>query len=296
MMDRYRPPWIDRVRDGVHGGEKAVWLALLSVAASAIQAGLTYPDWVALLGETRSNLGRQARLRDGGREHTDRSYHRLLQRAWDRETRWLAAAPPPFTKADIIKVIAAVEQVATDPGSTLANDDRAVLAHACQVARRNGTTRPALPRRGVQEATGLTPRKAEAAVARLGATGLLTLAVRGTPGIDGTRRRANLYRLAEEAAVHAYLTPQAGSMAHPGQVYGTPAAEPLGTSGQVYGTSGEDNMRTDTVTLTVTGNPEALARAIRLLAAQDVGVVTAPVEPTQAMGRRLHAVASGESR
>jgi len=55
-------------------------------------------------------------------------------------------------------------------------------------------------------------------------------------------------------------------------------------------------MRTDTVTLTVIGSPEALARAVRLLAAQDVGVVAAPVEPAPPTGRRLHAVASGESR
>ncbi len=264
-------PIVDLIRDGVPpaalkaGGDLAVWRALVRTAASACQRGQTRTEWEALLGESRSRLGAQARLKKGRTERTNRDYHRVLNNAWTRAAKWLLTADPAISAEQIRERADTVTAVAADPETPLPDAYRAVLAHAANVARRNGTTRPALPRRAVAEATGLTERTARTTLGALHLDGLLRLEVAGRSSSDPRRQRAALYQLPDAAALTAYLYPKYGSMGHLAQIYGTPAVDPAGTPPQIYGTPPPlDPKETNVETLTISGTPEGIAAFIRL--------------------------------
>ncbi len=88
-------------------------------------------------------------------------------------------------------------------GLHLSDAKRAVLRCATDVAEARGTTRPALPRRSIVEATGLGERAVRTALAQLDRDGLLVLAVRGLPsGPSAVRRRASCYRLGPAPGSH----------------------------------------------------------------------------------------------
>jgi hypothetical protein len=121
-------------------------------------------------------------------------------------------------------VVAAVRAYVADADADLTEADRAVLAHAADVSERNGTDRPALPRRRIVEATGLGDRAVRNALARLGRRGLLVCAVRGRPAGQATRpenRRASCYRLPPPRDP-SYLYRGTRSVGPPAQVCGTP--------------------------------------------------------------------------
>jgi DNA-binding transcriptional ArsR family regulator len=278
-MNRALPaPIIDLIRDGADGhdlrdrGERAVWSALVRTACSAVQRGWSVVDWSSLVSEPHSRLGTQARLKKGGKPRTDRDFHRTLVNAWTAAEKWLHHQPTAFDRGQIADRIRDVRDWAADGDVPLKDADRLVLTHAVEVALRNGTDRPALPRRELCEATGLGERTVRTTLARLADAGLLMLEVRGRSGADSSRRRASLYRLPDLAARNSYLYRETRSMGPPAQVYGTPPEKHVGTPVQIYGTPTVDSE----ITLSIkAANPEVLAQALRLLAAQDVEVAQA---------------------
>lgn len=267
MSDRALPArMIDLVRDGVRpadlreSGERAVYNALVRTAASAQQRGWTYSEWAALLSEVRSTLGRQVRVRRD-KERTRLAVEKTLRGAWDAAATWLADAPAAFTRDDALAHVETVRRWIEDADADLTDAERQVLAAACDIAAQHGTTRPALPRRALVDATGLGERTVRTTLARLHDRRVLVLEVPGRSGAAGsTRRRAGLYRLPDADAMTAYQYRGTRSMGPLAQVYGTPAAAPLGTPVQTYGTPDDttgDDMPAATLTLTLTADEQA---------------------------------------
>src|SRR4051812_16841319 len=147
-------PYLDLVRDGVpdlgntYGAQhdRLVYAALVQTAMSASQRGHAYHQWHALLGESVSRLGHQARRAGGRKDRSDPSYHRLLTKAWD-EALEVVAERPALCPADRAVLIDAVRRVIADADAALSDDERAVLNAACTLAEQYGTVRPACPRR-----------------------------------------------------------------------------------------------------------------------------------------------------
>jgi hypothetical protein len=291
---------VDLIRDGVRpselraGGDRAVWRALVSTAASALQRGHDFTEWAALISETRSNLGRQMRLKGGTKERTPRTVERTLRSAWTTAEKFVAEAPAAFTRDDALAHVALVRDWTADVDSPLDDNERAVMAAACRVAERNGTTRPALPRRALVGETGIGERSVRTTLDRLHRRGLLVLEVAGRSGGDVSRRRAGLYRLPDTAAMEtSYLYRGTRSMGPPAQVYGTPTDSAPGTPAQVYGTPRPSNSQEETavVTLTISAtDPEAIAAAIDALRRNNP---TVAVEPERAEQRGSLSVIPG---
>lgn len=231
---------IDVIRDGVppsdlaSRGERAVWAALLRTAASAVQRGWTRPEWTALVAEPGSHLGTQAQLKRGTKPRTAAEFARSLDRAWTKAERWVAEQPAAFGPLEIVAAVREVLERVVHPDAELDDTARKILVHACTVAERNMTTRPALPWRAIVAETGLSERVVKTALSRMHDEGLLHLEVRGQG--HATKRRASLYRLPAPEAVHIPV-PASGSVGRPAQVYGTPEVDEVGTREQVYGTS-----------------------------------------------------------
>ena len=284
-MNRALPgPIIDLIRDGITladmkaGGDRAVWKALVRTAASASQRGQSWEEWESLLGESRSRLGAQARLKRGRKERTSRDYHRTLISAWTTATKWLTPAPPRLDAEQIRERANTVEAFIADAETPLPDSHRAILACAVEVARRNGTTRPALPRRELQKATGLGERTLRTALDALHQSGLLHLEVPGRASGNLDRRRANLYQLPTVEALDAYLYRGTRSMGPQAQVYGTPPVSPNGTPLQIYGTPTADSEGHHMVTLTLSAaSPQALAAALDALQRRGEVQIAPPV-------------------
>lgn len=197
-MNRALPgPMIDLVRDGVPdrdlrvSGGHAVRRALLRTATSACQRGWAYSEWVALVDSRASNLGTQTRLDHRRVERPRRAVERAYRTVWEEAARWVAEAPPPFTKADALNRVEDIARTAAT--ADLDVNERRVMTYALDVARSIGTDRPALPRRGVAEGTGLSEKSTRCAIERLIDAGWLVLEERGIPSPRGGR--ASLYRL-----------------------------------------------------------------------------------------------------
>lgn len=305
-MNRALPATIiDLIRDGVNpadmkaGGDRAVWKALVRTASSASQRGQTWEEWEALLAESKSRLGAQARLKRGRKERTTRDYNRTLISAWTTAEKWLANAPPPLDAEQISERATIVETFIADVETPLADAQRAVLAYAVEVARRNRTTRPALPRRELQQATGLGERTLRTALDALHRNGLLHLELAGRSSADPGRRRANLYQLPTGEALDAYLYRGTRSMGPPAQIYGTPTKSPNGTPLQIYGTP-MDPKGNHVVTLTLSAaTPEALAAALDALHRRGEVQIATPDLPDSATNvvpiRRAASASTGRS-
>jgi len=243
---------VDLIRDGVPRndlrteGDRALWTAFVRTAASASQRGWTFPQWAGYVSETRSNLGRQARLKNGRKERTPADYERTLRNAWDTGSRWAASAPAAHTPADVAARIAALRAFVADADANLTDAERAVLADAADQAEAHRTDRPAMPRRDVGQRTGLGERRARTTLDRLDRRGLLPLSIRGRAAEKAQSRRAGLYKLPDlTAGVPTYLYRGTRSMGHPGLSGARsmghpddPAADTAGTPRQVYGTPG----------------------------------------------------------
>lgn len=291
---------VDLIRDGVRpadlraGGDRAVWRALVSTAASALQHGHDFTDWASLVTETRSNLGRQMRLKGGTKERPQRTVERTLLKAWETAEKFVAEAPAAFSRDDALAQVALVRDWTADGDSPLDDEERAVMAAACRVAERNGTTRPALPRRALVAETGLGERTVRTTLDRLHRRGLLVLEVAGRAGGDVARRRAGLYRLPQpEALETSYLYRGTRSMGPPAQVYGTPDESGPGTPAQVYGTPRHPNSQEETAVVTVTisaNDPDALAAAIDALRRNNP---TVAVEPEREQRAPLSVIPGG---
>jgi hypothetical protein len=195
---------IDLIRDGARPGDSP-WSALLSTANSAICCGWSRAEWIALLQQARSRLGLQIRIEHDRERPKDRVLRDLLK-AWSKAEIFLAENPPHDRQhfLDQVEEIAAWLQEADLAGLT--GPQRVVLAHAVAVARRNGTNRPALPRREIVAATGLGERQVRTALTGLQRRGLLVCEEAGSAAGPGARRRrAALYRLPGAEARQAYM-------------------------------------------------------------------------------------------
>lgn len=267
-VTRWTGTMADLVRDGVHPrdlraeGERAVWRALVSTAASAMQRGVTRTEWAAFIDEPGSKLGTQAKLKRGTKPRTRAEYVKTLDRAWSKAATWLADRPSAFGPVEILQRIREVRERVEHPDAGLTDVERRILIYACQVAAEKMTDRPALPRHAVVAATGLGDRTVRNALERMSDSGLLRLEVRGRR--DPARRRAGLYRLPD---VDHIPVPASGSTGPPAQIYRTPADDLVRTPEQVYRTPA------GVVTLTLTGDPDAVSRTVRNLTSdQDIDV------------------------
>src|SRR4051794_25736272 len=105
---------IDLIRSGVPPselrakGDRAVYRGLVGTAASALQHGHDYAEWAALVTEARSNLGRQLRLKGGTKERPQRNVERTLRGAWEAGQKFVANAPPAYSRDDALAHVAAV--------------------------------------------------------------------------------------------------------------------------------------------------------------------------------------------
>jgi hypothetical protein len=277
---------IDLIRTGVPpsqlraGGGRAVYRALVGTAASALQRGHDFTEWAALVTEARSTLGRQLRLRGGTKERPQRAVERDLRDAWDDAEKFVAEAPAAYSRSDALAHVAVVRDWAADTSSPLDSNERAVMAAACRIAERIGTTRPALPRRTLVEETGLGERTVRTTLGRLDRRQLLVLEVPGKAAGETSRRRAGLYRLPDPATLEtAYLYRETRSVGPLAQVYGTSGDPTPGTPAQIYGTPGQPALEEETASVTVTistTDPDALAATIDALRRSNPAVAIQP--------------------
>lgn len=180
-------PMIDLIRDGVseadlrRRGSAAVWGALVSTAMSAIQHGHNYPEWAYRVSERASLLGLQAH-RDGRKRDLGRTrYESELQRAWAAAARSVAEEPactPAQVRESVSKALVALDELPDDCW-TLPRRDRSVLRWVLTEADRRGMTRPVVPVRAVEAATGVPRSEVSRALKRLRESGWLRLHTRG---------------------------------------------------------------------------------------------------------------------
>jgi hypothetical protein len=193
---------VDIIRDGVpepdlqRRGDAAVWHALFSTAASAMQRGWRRLDWITYVTHPASMLGVQtARAYDTWppKMRTRTATIRQLHRAWAAAEEWVTTAPAATTVDEALARVAEVEAAARD--AYLTTNDRAILAFAIDTARYYGTDRPALPRRAIAAMTDLGEKAVRLGLDRLIDQGWLQVIDAGRPSPRRESRRAGLYRL-----------------------------------------------------------------------------------------------------
>ena len=102
-MNRALPArMIDKIRDGVpppemaKRGDRAVFTALVSTAASAQMRGWDLWEWESLVLEPKSHLGTQLRLKGGKRARTPMVVHKTLGDAWEKAWEWRTDQDAPW--------------------------------------------------------------------------------------------------------------------------------------------------------------------------------------------------------
>jgi hypothetical protein len=264
-------PYLDLIRDGVldlgdtYGAQhdRLVYAALVQTAMSASQRGHAYHQWHALLGESVSRLGHQARRAGGRKDRSDPSYHRLLTKAWD-EALEVVAERPALCPADRAVLIDAVRRVIADADAALSDDERAVLNAACTLAEQYGTVRPACPRREVQKLAGIPDGRARAALRSLHERGVLPVARKGRTALVKEDRRATLRRLPSHAVLDSltHTSPEE-------KTYGL-AHQAYGSAHETYGS--DDRPSTEPAPQEDTVSPENTAKIV----AAAVGAAISP--------------------
>lgn len=234
-------PMIDVIRDGVPAralrdrGGAAVWGALVSTAMSAQQRGWTYPHWAGLVSETRSLLGRQARLDRGRRDIGPKRYERTLRRSWEAAGRAVAESPAQTAtevREAVNETLRALDRL-PESAWPLPPRDRLVLRWVLEEAARRGMTRPVTPARAIEAETGVPRAEVSRALARLRAEGWIELHSRGARGAGGsgkaslhTVKPARVARLLRDATVARSPEPPTGAY-----VPSPPAPTPLMSQG-----------------------------------------------------------------
>ncbi|WP_100502178.1 hypothetical protein [Geodermatophilus chilensis] len=288
-------PVIDLITDGApatdlrNRGDRAVWSALVRTAASARQHGWTFADWHAKLSEAKSTLGKQARLKKGTKERTRTDWDRTLGNAWDTAGRWLAKAPPPQGAAEVAARVAAVREAVADVGADLTDTERAILAHAADIAERNRTDRPAVPRDATADALGMGQKAVRCALDRLDRRGVLVRAVPGRRASEESgRRRSALYHLPTPEAITTYLYRGTRSIGPSAQVYRPSSVDLVQAPAQVYRPPSADPAPSTeeppvAITVTITApDPAALAGALDALR-REQAVAVEPQPPQLAV-------------
>lgn len=301
---------IDRIRRGTdlrQGGNKAVRGALVSTAMSAIQCGWTYPEWVELLDETASTLGRQARSDRGRRDLPKTRYITSLHNAWKQAQKNIDGKPAHTTDDARAQVRDLRHRLDDHDAWPNRATDRTILGYALDVAERNGTSRPALPLRPAAEAASVTPSMARRALGRLCRAGYLTLDTRGRPynpndprNRDPHRRPlASLYRLRADAPIPVSVN---GPVCQKHLTYVPVAADPTVPNTLTYVPVAEKGSLMSSITVTLdpdgrlilNGPPAVLERAVAAMQAGQPVVVagTDSTSSTEASSspRYLHAV------
>jgi hypothetical protein len=247
-LDRALPgPVVDRLRDGVPAaelisrGDNAVYRALISSAASAVQRGWDCWEWQELVLEPKNVLAQQARLKKGRRPRSNVEMTAYLDKVWEKATAWASEAPTAWSRdeaaAEVERRISALTAVLEEPECGLLGPDRRILAYACERAAQLGTTRVALPKLATAAAAGLGEKSTKNSLNRLHQAGLLVLVEQGRPGGPSSRKRkANLYELADAERAASYLYRGTRSVGPPAQDCGTPPRPDSGTPAQDCGT------------------------------------------------------------
>jgi hypothetical protein len=310
-LDRALPSrTIDLIREGVspadlrERGDQAVFSALVKTAMSACQRGWDCWEWVEVVHDARSHLGQQVRLKGGAKPRTAQAVAKTMDAAWEAAT--VKVSESPATGRDAaLATAASLRDFVAEPDSPLADPQRAVLAHAAAMAMQYGTDRPALPRRGLQEATGLGLTTLRTVLRGLHDAGLLVLVDPGRSGGPNARkRRAALYRLPSPDALYLYR--ETRSVVPLAQVCGAPAPSGIGAPPQVCGaplaspeidsravqndgspavladptTTPEEGTAMHSLTLLTAPAPEALAAVVAAL--RDQGIAVAGFSPATA--------------
>lgn len=297
-LDRALPArTIDLIREGVspadlrERGDQAVFSALVKTAMSACQRGWDCWEWIEVVHDARSHLGQQLRLRGGAKLRTPQAIQKTMDAAWEAAT--LRVSESPATGRDAALATAGtLRDFVADPDSPLGGAQRAVLAHAAAMAMQYGTDRPALPRRSLQDATGLGLTALRTVLRDLHDAGLLVLVDPGRSGGPSARkRRAALYRLPSPAALYLYR--ETRSVVPLAQVCGAPAPSGIGAPPQVCGApftaldtdspsiqNDEEGTAMHSVTLLTAPTPEALAAVVAAL--RDQGIAVAGFSPATA--------------
>lgn len=303
-LNRALPGWaIDLIRDGVPSadlkasGNRAVWRALVSTAASAQERGWDSTEWEYLVLEAASRLGNQVRLKDRHKARTPKAVAKMLTDAWESAWEWRTENPAwdrDQVNAKAQERAAAVLALVADADADLGDRERAVLAYAAQQTQERGMLRVALPWREVKAATGLTERTTKNTLAGLQERGLLNLEVRGHAG--ATKRKANLYGLPAPEALSPYLCRGTRPMGPGAQTYGTSTAHPAvgpppdlwdpdTTTNPTPPPEKEPDMAAATLTLTLT--PAEQAAVLNALArVRQADAETEPQESAQVIPMR----------
>jgi hypothetical protein len=301
---------IDLIREGVspadlrERGDRAVYSALVRTAMSACQRGWDCWEWEAEVQAAQSHLGQQVRLRVGAKPRTAKAVVAMLSDAWEAATVKVSESPATGRDAAFVTA-AALRDFVADPDSPLQDAQRAVLAHAAAMATTYGTDRPALPRRDLQEASGLGLTALRTVLRGLHDAGLLVLVDPGRSGGPNVRkRRAALYRLPSPDALYLYR--ETRSVVPLAQVCGAPASTQVGAPPQICGaplpapeidssavqsdgsaavledptTTAQEGTAMHSLTLLTAPTPEALAAVVAAL--RDQGIAVAGFSPATA--------------
>lgn len=289
---------IDKIRDGVARdilrakGDRAVFGALVSTAASALQRGWSYTEWAGLVLEAASHLGNQARLKNGKERGALRT-EKFLTQAWETAQTWLATQAEPRLDRDQMRAEAERRRdqmmlVVADPDNGLQDNDRAVLAYVSNLAAERGTYKVAISRTKLKEDLDINQTAGRNSLQRLCAQGYLELVEKGRPGGERTRRRrANAYSVASQLPATATSPiPETGMWCPPAITSGAPSPEAPGAlvviSGAPSASPSKEERSMITLTCTPEGDitvtlPDATSKeVIEALRAKSISVVVDP--------------------
>lgn len=284
---------VDLATDGVpredllRNGHKAVYNALVKIAASAMQRGWSEADWSAFI-EARA-LGRQNTTDANGRPANPKQARKRLWKAWDAAAKWVDEQEPPWSpyaaalnaEETADAAVEAIENAEND----LTSAERAVLAYAAELATKRGSDALTIARGDAADGTGFLGNTGlgltawRTAMKRLDARGALVVARPGERRSKGRPGRATVYRLAR---LNQSGNPVSGA---PQELAVPPSTVPPAVSSAPTPTEETDPMN-DGIVLTRAQIVAALGEAAY---AQLVAAEQAPAEV-----RHLRAVGDGE--
>lgn len=281
-MNRALPGWaIDLIRDGAassalsESGDRAVWSALVRTASSAKQRGWSDIEWESLiLDDPRSQLGNQVRVKNGRKPRTAQQITSTVKDAWDRGCEWVSQQPAAWSSEEsreqALERARVITSLIGDGSNGLTEVQRSVLNAAAQMSTTTGYLRLALSRRELMARTELGLTALRTALRHLGEIGLLRVVEPGRPAGPNGKRRANLYELADQEAVHHYLYRETRYVVPPAQLCGAPSNSSHGAPASYVVppiVKESDPMKDELIKLTIeTSDPVALAQAIQALA------------------------------
>lgn len=263
---------VDLLHDGLSPPytDQQVWKALASTALSAVNAGWTEHEWIALVQQPgKDGLWRQYAIRRG-KPKNPAALRKVLATLWTNAVQYAAEHPTVGQQArdEIEDRAAAIREATTDADAALTDSERVLLRYAADLAGQVGSLVVNLPRDHTAEQTGLGRRSVETALRRLAERGVLPLKERGRRGTH--RPRANAYGLPEpERLQPPYLCRVNPAGSTPAKTGSTPADQPPSTpsipakTGSTPSTTSEGTAMQITVTVTEEEQAEILQMLAR---------------------------------